>query len=208
MLRREVIESLADATTQLTLLAAYKAERKLVKSGEITDLKALGKKLLDRARNTDLSTYSYEHTMYKEPTFDEDKPEIRKAIVDHEAWVASKLVELKKLFVDKKEVLDDHLKREQFAMETRRLADEHNDKFTQLQAWVANSEQYLKAREHIHSIAEAKTALTLLAAYHSEKDRMTSVRVTDFNAIGADVLKRKYGSAISEYYYGMTCFHC
>ena len=202
MLRREVIESLADATTQLMLLAAYEAERKLVESGEITDLKALGKKLLERARSTDLSTYSYEHTMYKEPTFDEDKPEIRKAIVDHEAWVDSKLVELTKLQTDKKEVLDDHLKREQFAMETRRLADEHKEKFGQLEAWVAKSEQYLKAREHIHSIAEAKTALTLLSNYHDEKARMTAVRVANFNAIGADVLGRKYASAISDYIYG------
>lgn len=184
----------------------YKAEKKLVKSGEVAELKALGKKLLDRARNSDISTYNYEHTKYNEPTFDEDKPADRQAISDNETWVDNKRIELKKLYNEKKIVLEDHLKREQFAVDTRRLADEHKDKFIQLEAWIANSEQYLKAREHVHSIAEAKTALTLLANYHSEKDRMTAVRVSDFNSIGSDVLGRKYSSSMSEYVYGNFSF--
>lgn len=140
--------------------------------------------------------------MYHEPSFDLDKPESRQATVDHESWIDTKLVELKKMYVEKKDILDDHLKREQYAMEARRVGDEHKDKFGQLESWIANAEQYLKAREHIHSIAEAKTALTLLAAYHDEKARMTSVRVANFNAIGADVLGRKYSSSLSDYVYG------
>ena len=113
---------MADVTTQIAFLEAYKAEKKMVKSGAVTDLKNLGKKLLDRARNTDLSTYSYEHTKYNEPNFDLDKPEMRKQIIDHEAWVDAKRAELKKAYHTKKAVLDDHLLREQYAVDTRTLA--------------------------------------------------------------------------------------
>ena len=119
---REKIENIADVTSQLAFLDAYKAEKKLVKSGEVTDLKNLGKKLLDRARNTDLSAYSFEHTKYNEPQFDEDKPEARKSVGDREAWVDEKRAELKKAFHAKKAVMEDHLKREQYAIDTRTLS--------------------------------------------------------------------------------------
>lgn len=109
---------------------------------------------------------------------------------------------LAQLAVERKKVLDDHRAREEFASKARTIALTHQEKFTQLEAWIAKSEQYLKAREHIHSIAEGKTALTLLDNYHSEKDRMTAVRVAEFNSIGADVLSRKYDTSMSEYTYG------
>ena len=46
LLRREKIENIADVTSQLTFLDAYKAEKKRVKAGEVADLKALGRSCL------------------------------------------------------------------------------------------------------------------------------------------------------------------
>lgn len=163
--RREPIESISDVTTQIAFLEAYKAEKKLVKTGEVADLKALGKKLLDRARNTDLSTYTYEHTKYLEPTFDEDKPETRQLILDHEKWVDDKRAELKKAYHAKKAVLEDHLKREEFASDTRTLGQTHGDMFNKLAAWANAKHAFLLAREKIDSIALAQTHLTLLDQY-------------------------------------------
>lgn len=53
---------------------------------------------------------------------------------------------------EKLDIMNDHLAREDYAVETRVIASSHKDKFTELENWVKESEKYLNDREHVHSV--------------------------------------------------------
>jgi hypothetical protein len=55
--------------------------------------------------------------------------------------------------------LDDHLAREEFAEKVRMVNRNHIDRHEKLQAWIAEKEAYLKHREVINSVTEAKAQL-------------------------------------------------
>ena len=96
-----------------------------------------------------------------------------------------------------------NLAREQYAMETRRCAEKHKEKFASARGVDCRFRSIdLKAREHIQSIAEAKTGLKLLQDYHEEKDWMDSCRVSDLNAIGAMSARGSTRARCSQYTYG------
>ena len=80
-------------------------------------------------------------------------------------------MKLKKLIInlEKKRVLDDHLAREEFIAKVRMMNRNHVDKHDKLQSWITEKENYLKTKEAINSISEAKTQLSLLETYEGEK---------------------------------------
>lgn len=206
------IHSTADCTVELSIFAAYEQENKTTQDTQVVELGNLGNDIRSASHKSKYSSYEFDHTITLEPQFEANDPAARQAVSDREKATQDKFADLATLAAEYKKVLDDHKAREEYAAKARIVALTHTEKFTQLEAWIAASEMYLNAREHIHSVAEAKTALTLLSNYHSEKERMTAVRIVDFNNIGADVLSRKYATTLSDYTYGIfylvLLFHC
>ncbi|KAH3767243.1 alpha-actinin, sarcomeric [Pelomyxa schiedti] len=204
--KREKIESIADVSTQIAFLDAYHEEKKLVDSGEVTDLKALGEKLLQRERNTPLSTYSYEQTTYNEPVFKEGDPTHRQQIIDHEAWVDEKREALHKAYETKKKVLEDHKKREEAALATRCLAHEHEDMYNKLVLWCKAKHAFLLAREKVDSIALAQTHITLLEQYNKEFESTSKTMLVAFNELGDKIQKFEHNTDYGSYVYEHTIY--
>jgi hypothetical protein len=201
---REHVHSVVEAQSELHLLDLYEAENKITLEGKVAALKKLGEEILARKYETALSNYSYEATHYTEPTFVENKPEVRASIGEHERTIASKWDELALLCKEKREVLLDHLARETYADETRRAAKEHEDRYRKMMAYIATKEAYVRDREVIHSIGDATAHLEILDA--SDRD-LASVVAGDVAALlkfGAALFARKYETALSSYSFEKT----
>jgi len=203
---RETVEAIADVTKQLALLDAFDAEHKVVRGGEVAGLTALGAELLARERKTELSWYTYEETMYTEPAFEEKKPELRALISEHEEWVLAKWDELGKLSAEKKRILGMHLVREQFALHTRTLSQQHNDMHMRLTAWANEKLAFLRARETIDSVSLAQTHITLLDQYDAEYASMTSTLLKEYNALGANILGAEHKDELGSYVFEHTVY--
>lgn len=83
--------------------------------------------------------------------------------------------DLHKEAVAKKPVLDDALSREKFKEKVRLMNQEHINNFNKIHTWVGEKETYLKTRESITSVSEARTQLSLFAAYEAENKHGNSL---------------------------------
>jgi len=201
---REEVTCIADCTRQLALLDAFNTEHEVMRGGEIEGLTSLGAELLARKYETELSSYSYEDTKYNEPAFEEHKPELRAAIQEHEKTVLAKWEELRTLSKEKSDILNLHLQREQFALQTRTQAQQHQDMYTRLKAWAEDKLAFLRAREEINSISLATTHITLLDQYGAEFKSMTETLCKEYKNLGANILSAKHETEIGQYTYEHT----
>jgi GTP-dependent phosphoenolpyruvate carboxykinase len=105
------------------------------------------------------------------------------------------------LSAEKRRVLDDHLAREQFAERVRMMNRNHVDRHDKLQSWIAEKEAYLKAKEHIDTVAEARAQIRYLIAnifslitfskldtYEKEKSILTTRNVAQLKKLGQETL--------------------
>jgi len=183
------------------VLAAFEREKSLVTQNDVVALKAVGKELLARKRETKLSFYEFEHTRYSEPAFEHNEPKERAAITEHEEWVEAKLVELGELAEKKRAILKDHLAREEEAARVRIQGRQHLDMFGKLTAWLDRKEKYLKTRVPITCVADALKQLTFLERYASEREAFEKLTLANFFSLAAEVLAAEYKSEMSSFTY-------
>jgi len=196
---REDVHSVAEATTQLSVLAAFEKEKGLITQNDVVALKKVGADLLDRKYETEFSSYSFEHTKYAEPAFEHEDAAQRQAISDHEAWVEEKLAGLADLAAAKKAVHEDHLAREELRTKVLLQARQHDDMFGKVTLWLDRKEKYLRARSEINSIADALTQLTLLDRYSAEREAYNKSMIANYDALGAEILAAAYQTDLSSY---------
>jgi len=181
---REAITSVSEARTQLSLFDAYGIENKQESETSVVELKRLGKDVLSSKYETQYSKWSIEN------------PE---QISQRESQVDNHWKELATLAAEKKRVLDDHLAREEFAEKVRMMNRNHVDRYNKLVTWFKEKEAYLKTKEEVNSVADARTKLTTLDAFDKEKQRATEINVSQLKKIGADTLAQKYETTYSSY---------
>eukprot|EP01090_Pellita_catalonica_P017064 TRINITY_DN5077_c0_g1_i2.p1 TRINITY_DN5077_c0_g1~~TRINITY_DN5077_c0_g1_i2.p1 ORF type:complete len:1314 (-),score=365.62 TRINITY_DN5077_c0_g1_i2:124-3771(-) len=181
---REEIHSVTEALLQLAILDAYNDEKENVTESNVAQLKKVGNDILTAKYETKYSSHTYENP---------DEVKTRESEIDTE-W--AKLTELS---TEKKNVLDDHLAREQYAEKTRALNKKHTDFHEKLSEWIAEKDTYLKAREEIHSVVDAQTHLSLFEAYETDKKSQTEISVANLKKLGAEILARKYETKYSSY---------
>lgn len=183
---REAIHSVAEARLHLGLLAAYVTEKQDMSTSAVASLRAAGDEICAAEYKTALSNWKYEH------------PE---AVRELETQVDTLWTSLTTLSDEKQRVLDDHLAREEYAAHTRLLAGQHDDKFTQLLTWSAEKSQYLEQREDITTVRDALYHLSVHDVYVKEKAAVTQAAVASLQALGAEVLARRYATNYSSYVY-------
>jgi len=93
----------------LIILEDYVQERQFVKNSDVESLKKLGQEILARKYKTNYSSYTFEHTKYYEPEFEEDKPEQLAALNLYEKEIDDSWKSLTQLFDKKRLVLGDHM---------------------------------------------------------------------------------------------------
>eukprot|EP01105_Mastigella_eilhardi_P024636 TRINITY_DN6465_c0_g1_i2.p1 TRINITY_DN6465_c0_g1~~TRINITY_DN6465_c0_g1_i2.p1 ORF type:complete len:526 (+),score=175.97 TRINITY_DN6465_c0_g1_i2:244-1821(+) len=99
-------------------------------------------------------------------------------------------------------ILEDHLKRETFAVKVRQEGKQHQQMFDkQLKDWIADKEAYLTSRPGIDSIGDAQVQRTLFDQYTQEYTMMDKTSLASFYALCDSVLQAKYTSDLSEYVY-------
>jgi len=181
---REQVDSVTEARTQLSLLESYEQDKVSVKESGVAQLHTLGQEILNAKYETKYSSYVFEHP---------EDIKSKHAQID-QAWVT-----LSELSAEKKRVLDDHLAREEFKENVRTLVRGHQAKHDKLQAWIAEKEAYLKTKEHIESVSEARKQLVLLETYEKDKDSVNESNVAQLKKLGAEILALKYETKYSSY---------
>lgn len=131
----------------------------------VPELKKLGGEVLSSKYDTQYSKWSIEN------------PE---KITERHMTVDNKFKELADHAAEKKRVLDDHLARwiffdiflilyrEEFAEKVRMMNRNHVDRYNKLINWHNEKDAYLKNKESVNSITEARTHLSTLDAYDTE----------------------------------------
>jgi len=181
---KEKINSTGEAKSQLSLLEAYEKEKVTVTNGQVSQLKKIGSDILSAKYETSYSSYVFESP---------------KDITERESFVDQKWKSLSELSIEKKSVLDDHLAREEFKEKVLLMNQNHKNKFHSLQAWIAEKETYLKTKEVIDSVIEARLQLSLLDAYEGDKDSVTKTDVTELKGLGKQTISSKYETKYSSY---------
>ncbi len=182
--KKEDVNSVSEAQTQLSLLDGYEQEEKGVTGSNVAFLKQLGEKILTAKYETQYSSYVFEN------------PE---EVKTRESDIASKWEALAQFKSEKRQILDDDLARENFADAVRTLNRNHIDKFNKLSAWVGDKKKYLNKKEDVGTVSEANTQLSVLETYESEKTRKTETNVAALKAQGAEIAAKKYETSYSSW---------
>lgn len=183
---KEKVSSSTEATFQLSVLESYATERANTDTAQVASFKALGKDVCAAEYKTEHSEW-----VYGEPG---EVARLEKEIDDF-------LGTLTTAHAAKLTILEDDLARELYAEESRLLAGQHTDQAMQCARWATEKSAYLGDDVMVHSVREAKVALSVLTAYGVEKERFTATAVTSLKLLGKDILARQYKTEHSEYSY-------
>ena len=143
--KKETIESVSAAQLHLRLLDGFDKESEALYQTSVAQLKQKG---------AELASEKYERIQ---------------GVVQRETNVDKWFTVLGELSKKKRPVLEDDLAREQFKTKIRLLNQQHLDKYEQLNGWITEKEQYLRHKEDISSVSEARTQLSLLDTFEKNK---------------------------------------
>eukprot|EP01119_Soliformovum_irregulare_P010300 TRINITY_DN2527_c0_g1_i1.p1 TRINITY_DN2527_c0_g1~~TRINITY_DN2527_c0_g1_i1.p1 ORF type:complete len:1111 (+),score=542.58 TRINITY_DN2527_c0_g1_i1:57-3389(+) len=172
---KENIQSVSQAQLHIRLLDAFDKESLAIKSGTVAPWEQLGKELLN------------------------EKYEKSGEVKTRMEFVENSFKSLGNLSQQKRPVLEDDLAREQYKEKVRQAVDQFRAKDRKLQHWIKEKEDYLKTKESVTSVGEARAQLSILAAYEKDKKTMTSVNVSQLDSLGKEILGMKYKTKYSEY---------
>ncbi len=123
-------------------------------------------------------------------------------------------------YATKLAVLKDDLAREDFREKVELQNSEHEAAYAVLQAWIADTEAYLKKKEVCDSVRSSQVALNALSVYDKAKAALTAGNAAAFHKLGAAILEAKY-AALSSYVFpkpedvkvcggvcGVSCCYC
>eukprot|EP01114_Cavostelium_apophysatum_P006608 TRINITY_DN179_c0_g1_i1.p1 TRINITY_DN179_c0_g1~~TRINITY_DN179_c0_g1_i1.p1 ORF type:complete len:1122 (-),score=548.09 TRINITY_DN179_c0_g1_i1:91-3456(-) len=173
--QRETIESVSAAELQLRLLDAYDREFEGMMQSGVAAVKKLAQQL---------GGEKYER-----------QGEVEAATAE----IEKKFADLQNLSKEKRPVLDDALTREKFKEKVRGQNQEHVNNHAKLASWTAEKEEYLKAREDVQSVTEARTQLSLLEWYEKENQTTRETSVAELQALGKEILGAKYETQYSKW---------
>eukprot|EP01105_Mastigella_eilhardi_P007218 TRINITY_DN18728_c0_g1_i1.p1 TRINITY_DN18728_c0_g1~~TRINITY_DN18728_c0_g1_i1.p1 ORF type:complete len:1570 (+),score=567.85 TRINITY_DN18728_c0_g1_i1:44-4753(+) len=203
---REDIHSVHEAKTQISKIEILQKDLESMLNTQVKDLQKAGQEVIARKYQTDLSSYEYEHTIYKEPTFEEHRPELKAQLLKDEEEVLQVWAAMKEGAAEKLAIMKDHHSREEFRVESHVIANGHKNKFEELKSWVEQSETYLNFREHVHSIHEANTHTTQLQIFIKDLKEMQDTQVAKLFGIGKSLMAREYKTNLSSYVYDKTFY--
>eukprot|EP00823_Brevimastigomonas_motovehiculus_P005144 TRINITY_DN362_c0_g1_i3.p1 TRINITY_DN362_c0_g1~~TRINITY_DN362_c0_g1_i3.p1 ORF type:complete len:1611 (+),score=620.13 TRINITY_DN362_c0_g1_i3:65-4897(+) len=173
---KETVQSVRDARTYLGALDVYERAFKENSDHKVPALKKMGKHILD-AKYDVLTQYVYE------------KPA---EIKEREAFVDDQWQVLQKLHAEKKAILEDDLKREEFAEVVVTQNHQHTADSDALRSWITEKEAYLTRKETVTTVREAYVQLGTLDIYSKAKDQMTKSNVANFKKLGASIVTARY----------------
>lgn len=182
--KKEHIESISEAQTQLNLLESYRKEKQ--DAVEITQAALLqrGKEILEAKYETQYSKWQFENPS---------------EVQQREALVADNMKLLDSLAQAKSDVLQDDLARELFKEHIRQLNKLHADRYEKFNAWFAEKKAYLEKKEHIESVSAAQVELNQLESLQKERVDTISVSVNALKALGKEILEAKYATQHSNW---------
>ncbi|KAJ5078559.1 alpha-actinin sarcomeric-like protein [Anaeramoeba ignava] len=199
--KREEVNSVSEARTQLNLFNIYDNEYTKYKEKILVEFKKLGENTMAQKYSTELSEYVFNETKYQGKTFGKNQ---FSDITDRHDDMNKKFQELLDLANTKKAILDDHLKREEFIDKVRQMNDEHKDQYEKLVEWFVDQKAYLEKREEINSVSEARTQLNLFNIYDNEYTKYKEKILVEFKKLGEDTMAQKYSTELSEYIFNET----
>eukprot|EP00004_Rigifila_ramosa_P010201 TRINITY_DN21_c0_g1_i2.p1 TRINITY_DN21_c0_g1~~TRINITY_DN21_c0_g1_i2.p1 ORF type:complete len:1238 (-),score=389.66 TRINITY_DN21_c0_g1_i2:44-3250(-) len=170
---KESINSSGEARLHLRLLDAYESENRALMANTVPIMEKIGAQLL------------------------QEKYEKSAEIQSREKQVTDAKATRQELCVKKRAILEDALAREEYKEKILLLNRQHVDAHDVTLMWVDEKETYLKRKEVIHSVSEARSQLGLLEGFIKEKDRTADTNVAPLKALGKNVLDAKYESALS-----------
>ena len=175
------------ARLQLGLLEAYQNEKVDMTAGDVAALKKLG----DTIRAAEYKT-TYSQWKYEKPA----EVSALETEVESSMWT-----ELDELCSAKQAVLDDDLAREQYKEATRLKVKNHAEMYSAIDSWSQAKLTYLNTKETINNSEEAKTQLSLLDAFETEKEGMHSTSVASLVAVGDEIRAAEYKTELSQWKY-------
>ncbi|KAJ5066873.1 alpha-actinin [Anaeramoeba ignava] len=197
----EEINSVPEASKNLDIFNSYIKEYKKYQAKNLVEFKKLGEETLKQKYQTKFSEYIYNQTKYQGKTFGKNQ---FSDITNRHDDMDNKFKELEEFAKQKKAVLDDHLKREEFILSVLRMNTEHEDRFQKLKVWFEDQKTYFNKREKINSVSEANTQLNLYAIYSNDYNTYKANDLVEFKKLGEDTLNQKYQTEFSEYVYHET----
>ena len=183
---KEDVHSSESAKQHLSLLDAFETSKKSLGESRVPALIKLGDQIRAASHKSQYSSWTF------------GKPEELKKL---EGTITEYWATMTARSTKKREILNDDLKRELYAEETRLLADQYMRKSKQLGAWYVEKAAYLRVKEKVLTSQEASLHLSLLGAYREEKDSLTQTSVASFRSLGKTILAREYKSPLSSYVY-------
>ncbi|EGD76823.1 paramyosin [Salpingoeca rosetta] len=183
----EVISSIQSAELQLSVLSAFRQEKKDTTEGSVAALKQLGQQIRDAEYKTQLSQWKYEAPG--------EVQELEQQ-VEGTLWP-----ELDAIAKEKQRVLEDDLAREQFKEATRLQVQNHVSGYELLEAWCKEKVQYLETKEKVTNSEEAKVQLSLLDMFDRECADMAAADVAALRTLGRAIREAKYASELSTWVY-------
>jgi hypothetical protein len=185
--QKEVIDTVQGARLQLGLLEAYQKEKADMTAGDVAALKTLGAEI----RAAEYKT-TYSQWVYEQPT------EVSALETEVEA---SMWTELDTLRSAKQAVLDDDLAREQYKEATRLKVKNHTEMYNAIDTWSQAKLAYLNTKEAISNSEQAKTQLSLLDTFETEKEGMHVTSVASLIAVGDEIRAAEYKTTLSQWKY-------
>ncbi|EDQ86636.1 uncharacterized protein MONBRDRAFT_28031 [Monosiga brevicollis MX1] len=183
---KEDVHDSEAAKTQLSLLAAFRDEKRGMHDTSVASLRAAGEQIRAAEYQTSLSSWRYE------------QPDAVSAL---EAQIEARWQEMDALADRKQAVLEDDRDRELYAEHTRLLAGRHDAEAQRLNEWADEREAYLKARETCDTIAQAQYLLAVLDQHGAFKRAKSDSTLVSFHRLGQEILARKYETSLSTYVY-------
>jgi len=179
--QKNTVNSIEEAQANLVALSLYEEEKGEKVNSVIKNLNELGASIL-AASYRGLTNYLFENP-------DE--------ITTREEEVATLLNTLGEKEGPKREILEDDLKREQFKENLRQQNELHKRKFSGLESWAAEKQEYLQKKEEVNSVMEAEENLTNFNAYKKNKTEITDGEIEAFRVLGRKILEAKYDELTS-----------
>lgn len=180
--KKEIIDSVDEARTQLSTLEACSIEIEDFQKANVPSLKEFGNKIKSSKYETEISSSKYEKS---------DELNQREKQVD----VSFENLEL--LHKEKLTVLEDDMAREIYKEKIRVLNGNHKQSFSVLNGWIDEKEAYLNVKEIVNSISDARLHLSRLSAFNKEKDDQISNGVGSFTSLGKEITTASYNNLSS-----------
>ncbi|KAJ5069993.1 alpha-actinin sarcomeric-like protein [Anaeramoeba ignava] len=186
---------------QLNLFNIYDNEYKNYQENDLVEFHKLGDDTMAQKYQTEYSEYIFNETKYQGKTFGKNQ---FSDLTDRHDDMDKKFKQLSEWANAKKLILDDHMKREEFIANVRRMNNEHQDRHGKLVKWFETKKAYLEIKEEINSIPDASKYLDIFNSYVNEYNEYKENDLVELKKLGEKTMAQKYSTEYSEYIFNET----